>query len=114
MHIADKNNLSKRIEFRRQNIESGVPKASGIYVFWINKMCIYVGKAVDLQSRLIQHWKGAKNDDLRLYIQTQKNSMEITFVTIENNMEQNIFDVEQSYIDLLKPQTNKINARAKK
>jgi excinuclease UvrABC nuclease subunit len=95
--------------FRRSSIESRVPKSSGIYIFWSNKFCIYVGQAKNIQDRLLSHWAESHNSDLNKWLRCPTVSLCITFELCNSNLSNH----EQICIDRHQPHLNKINARSK-
>ena len=97
------------IPFRRSTIEVVVPQKSGIYVFWSKRFCLYVGKADVLRERLLRHWVASHNPDLRLWIRAHGSKLSVTYKLVESDLQ----NAEQSYIDMLSPHLNKINAKSK-
>ena len=47
------------LPWNRSAILLQVPSAPGIYVIWRDAVAIYVGETQDLQSRLLEHFKGS-------------------------------------------------------
>ena len=97
------------IPFRRSYIESSVPCKSGIYMFWSNKFCLYVGKADNLCERLLSHWLRSHNPDLNMWIKARGAELCVSYKLVNSNLQM----AEQELIDRLSPHLNKINARAK-
>ena len=97
------------IPFRRSSIEASVPSASGIYMFWSKKFCLYVGKADNLCERLLSHWLRSHNPELNMWIKARGTDLCVTYRLVDSNLQ----NAEQELIDRLSPHLNKINARAK-
>ena len=82
---------------------------SGIYVFWFNGQCIYVGKAAQqtLKERLLQHYRNCHNDNLRLWIEVYGCQLQFCFFQLSTN--RRIDFLEKKFIYRLQPIANKTN-----
>ena len=96
------------VPFSRANIDHMVPTGSGIYIFWANKFCLYVGQSQSLRNRLLQHWSNCHNVDLKIWIAAKGKGLCINYYDVDR---ERLTDVEQSYIDRFQPHLNLINAR---
>jgi excinuclease UvrABC nuclease subunit len=96
------------IEFKRSNIEFVVPEEPGVYMFWARRLCLYVGKADNLRSRLLQHWRDCHNQELKNWMRVHGSKLCISYLVSKRSLPV----LEQEYIDRLSPHLNKINARA--
>ena len=97
--------------FRRDNIEILVPESSGIYIFWSDLYCVYVGQAKDLRYRLLTHWKKSHNDDMNIWVNALGMKLCVSYELKGQNKDLSV--LEQEFINRFKPHLNKINARAK-
>ena len=61
---------SKRFKFNYKNIERIPDELIGVYSFWCNRICVYVGKAKNqpIKKRLSQHYMYCHNDELKLWL----------------------------------------------
>ena len=84
------------------------PTSSGIYIFWSNKFCLYVGQSKSLRSRLLQHWSNCHNTDLKIWIAAKGKGLCINYYDVDT---EKLSVTEQRYIDRLQPHLNLINAR---
>ena len=55
-------------ELNENSVKNNVPETAGIYLLWVKLttdkwQCYYVGKAVNLQSRLLQHCSVAEENE---------------------------------------------------
>ena len=96
--------------FRRDNIEILVPQSSGVYIFWSDIYCVYVGQAKDLRYRLLTHWKKSHNDDMNIWVNALGMKLCVSYELNSQNKDLSV--LEQEFINRFKPHLNKINARA--
>ncbi len=98
------NHITK--EFNFLNINS-LNDEIGIYAFWFNTNCIYVGKAEKqtLKHRLTQHYRNCHNDNLKLWIDVY--GKQLKFCYLELQTEGRIDYLERKFIYRLQPITNK-------
>jgi hypothetical protein len=98
----------KRIPFCLTCLERSTPDAYGVYAFWFRNYCIYVGKAEKqtIRKRLIDHWIGSHNDDLRLWIYAKRDRLAICFRIVESLSK--VAAYERYYIRKYQPLTNKV------
>ncbi len=105
------------IPFRLLKIEKKQElNCSGIYSFWREKVCLYVGKAEkqSIRDRLIQHDEREHNERLQKFFTVLRKKITIRWECMPSNSEKIDFkNREQHFIDLFEPLTNKINARSR-
>lgn len=96
-----------KIPFDMLHIDS-LGDGVGIYAFWFNNWCIYVGKAEqqDLKERLTQHYRNCHNDGLKLWIEVYGNELEFCYLELKGNKKKVDF-LERKFIYRLQPVTNK-------
>jgi len=89
------------------NIEKIPSDVKGVYGFWCRDMCLYIGKAEEqpLRDRLLTHFNGTHNPDLRLWIQTYPKEIEFAYKQILETS--TIHSVERLMIERYNPRTNK-------
>jgi hypothetical protein len=77
----------------------------GVYGLWYGDYCIYIGQSQDqgIKERLIQHWSGSHNDDLKDWIAGFGSEIEFGYKIIEKAK---IDYFEQFYIRKFQPSTN--------
>lgn len=92
--------------FSMLNINS-LSNGVGIYAFWYNNKCIYIGKAEQqtLKERLTQHFRNCHNDDLKLWISVY--GVQLKFCYLEVMKKESVDFLEQKFIYRLQPMTNK-------
>lgn len=90
----------------RRPVIMRVPEKPGVYSFWHKEKarCIYVGESENLRSRLLQHYRGSHNSDLKSWIMCYFSDIEICYM--EASISQ-IKILEESFIQKLNPITNK-------
>ena len=104
--------LSKQLKFNRANIDLMSLTCPGVYVFWFNRMCVYVGKSDrPIRDRLREHWSSCHNADLRIWIRAYGTKLCFQWECVSEG--ESIRAREQYYIDNFKPLTNKIDSESK-
>ncbi len=104
--------LSSRKPFNYAMIEKVSLSCPGVYVFWFNKVCIYVGKSDrPVKERLREHWTSCHNDELKKWIKALGSKLEFQWECLGEITK--IRSKEQYYIDSFKPLTNKIDSETK-
>lgn len=85
------------------NLSNGV----GIYAFWFNNRCVYVGKAEQqtLKERLTQHYRNCHNDGLKLWIEVYGCQLQFCYLELQKNKSRVDF-LEKKFIYRLQPMTN--------
>ena len=82
----------------------------GIYIFWCrdNGKCIYVGKAKQrpVRVRLKEHWNGADNATLNLWIKTFGANLDVCYARVPTNK---IDKFEIKLIRRLRPEANDLH-----
>jgi hypothetical protein len=92
------------------NIERSGLSSPGIYAFYLNKTCIYVGSAErPLSDRLKEHWHGSHNKRLANWIKVYGKKLRIEIKEVSQI--ERVKHVEQSMIVRLSPLVNIIQAR---
>ncbi|SMN12389.1 hypothetical protein SPBRAN_836 [uncultured Candidatus Thioglobus sp.] len=95
-HIVKKFNM-----LNINNMGDGV----GIYAFWFNNRCLYVGKAEQqtLKNRLTQHYRNCHNDDLKLWIEVYGCKLQFCYLELQKNR---VDFLERKFIYRLQPIAN--------
>jgi excinuclease UvrABC nuclease subunit len=94
------------IAFNMLNIND-IGEETGVYAFWFNNRCIYVGKAErqSLKKRLTQHYRNCHSNDLKLWIDVYGCQLKFCFLKLKK--QQSIDFLERKFIYRLQPTTNK-------
>lgn len=82
-------------------------KAQGIYAFWLNSCCLYVGMSTTLRQRMYQHRMQEHNDDLYRYFRAFWRDIEASCVELNGRSKYELLAAERDTIRLLRPRTNK-------
>ena len=73
---------------RRHNIDLIPGDIKGVYAFWcrVTRRCIYVGKTEDqsIKERLMQHWRGAGNKKVALWISAFGKFLDICYLPVKD------------------------------
>lgn len=82
-------------------------KDSGIYFFWLDKRCIYIGKAENqtIGDRLKQHRMYCHNENLDLTLDVYGSKIQFCFLPILKRCK--IESLEEKFIIRLQPRCNK-------
>lgn len=93
-------------EFNFLNINN-LGNEIGVYAFWFNKICIYIGKAErqTLKERLTQHYRNCHNNDLKLWIDVYGKELKFCYLKLNNSKKVDF--IEKRFIYRLQPTTNK-------
>ena len=96
--------IERRI-FNYDNIKRIPQEWKGIYIFWHEKNCLYIGKTVyqTLQTRLTQHYENCHNYQLNMWIKAYKNKIEFCVARVPNKK---ISGLEKLLIKRRQPITN--------
>jgi hypothetical protein len=102
--ISIKNNLRS---YNLNNILLTPSKKSGLYIFAYNNIYIYVGmsKQMGIQERLLGHYNGSHNYNLKLWISALGSDLTFSYEIIEKEL---VEKKEKKLINFLQPITNKI------
>jgi excinuclease UvrABC nuclease subunit len=92
--------------FTLRAIDRVNPDAGGVYGFWYRKDCVYIGLAVNLRSRLKQHWSGSHNDGLKDWMKAKKSDLQFNYKIARP--EDDIKLMERFFIKRFSPKTNVI------
>ncbi len=97
---------SERVRFNFVNLNRVPADEHGIYIFWCNSFCVYVGKAekTTLKARLTGHYNGSHNDDLNMWINSS-HELQFEYEVVDNKKA--IAVKERKRIRQLWPRTNK-------
>lgn len=103
--------MKRRVDkdFNRINIDK-IPNDPGIYAFWFNHRCIYVGKTKEqsLKKRLTQHYNDCHNEELKLWIHVYGKQLKFCTLELKNELQQKKIDtLERKFIYRLQPVANK-------
>lgn len=81
----------------------------GIYAFWYNDKCIYIGqaKSQSIQKRLRQHYRESHNPTLNLWIDAYRKSLQFCFLEVK--AKNKIDFLEKKFIRRLQPRCNIYN-----
>lgn len=96
-------------EFNRINIDK-IKQSPGIYAFWFNNRCVYVGKteAQNLNKRLTQHYNDCHNEDLKLWIHVYGKQLKFCCLELGTKLrKKKISYLEKKFIYRLQPMANK-------
>lgn len=98
----------RRFQFRLSQIEKLDSDACGVYAFWYRNRCIYVGMAQkqSVRRRLLKHWAGTHNEDLKLWIDAKRDALSVCCKIISRASL--IPAEERRQIGKLQPLANKI------
>ena len=90
--------------FTHVNISKSSPMP-GLYSFWYNRKCIYVGIAEkqSIRERLLQHWNNCHNEGLRRWIRAKGSTLSFCYVEIPVRQ---LRKAERYHIHRLQPLTN--------
>lgn len=93
--------LRRRKPFRHANISTET--ATGVYIIWWRKICLYVGKAErqTVGDRMLQHWNECHNIELRTWIEAKRSDLEYCCASVNK-----IGRSEKHLIRVLRPRTN--------
>ena len=89
-------------KFTPSNIER-VTGNAGVYAFWYNYQCLYVGQSRSLNTRLEQHRNDPSNECLAIYMRDY--GSEIKFCYQESSLSE-LDNMEKEFIDILNPECN--------
>ena len=98
------------IRFRRSDIEGIDDNAEGVYGFWYNKRCLYIGKTQNrsIKERLMDYWNGrSHNPYLQLWIDVCREEIKIAYSIRDDSKTRH--SLERYYIRRFSPLTNKTN-----
>lgn len=81
----------------------------GLYVFWVGKACLYVGKSTNISQRLYQHRMQEHNPHLERYFRAFANLIEVSYISQEECQSADLLSLEGSIVRTLRPITNVAN-----
>ena len=96
------------IPLDESHINSLVPPSPGVYVLWVklqsgNLRCYYVGQAVDLRTRLLEHLsQGEMNQCIKTHVHKHICSFQFALVTRQADRD----GIEKYLYDYYKPECN--------
>lgn len=99
--------LLRRFTFHE--IHSIPSSAGGIYGFWYQRRCLYIGQAISLSSRLAQHWRQSHNSRLRTWLQAKGRDIHFAICVIP--LGENLDIIENQYISAFDPVTNVVKPK---
>ena len=94
------------VPFNLISIDKMEPGRSGVYGFWFNRGCIYIGKALNIKDRLGQHWRGSHNDELRDWVRAKKSKLSFNYKFQVDGVD--IDSMERFFIRRFEPRCNRI------
>ena len=99
------------LHFTLHDFEKIDANATGVYGFWYDKHCIYVGKAADqpIRNRLLQHWHESHNPTLIRWIAAKKTALNLAIKTLDDAHDIDI--MERYCIYRYQPSANKIKPK---
>ncbi len=116
--VAEHYHKNRLQRFGLNSFDTLEASSPGIYVFWNNRVCIYVGSTDrPLRQRLREHWVESHNDDLGKWISVYGKNLRLSLeiFSSEGRSARDLHDEirrrEQILIDCFSPLTNKIKAR---
>ena len=96
-------------ELNQGNVRRNAPETAGVYRLWVKLMseqwmCFYVGKAEDLQSRLVEHCSvNEENDCIKNNVQNHTSGYEFAKVAKRSDRD----GIEKFLYDRYKPECNR-------
>lgn len=88
------------------NCHNRAPLASGLYAFWVDKACLYVGKSINLRTRLYQHRMQEHNSTLKRYLKAFAQQVEVSLATPAECKGVDPMALEGQLIRILRPISN--------
>ena len=82
----------------------------GVYAFWLQQLCLYVGMSKDLRKRIYVHRIREHNVRLGRYLSAFAQDIEVAYVALKVNSDQELKELEKETIRFLRPATNIIHA----
>ena len=79
----------------------------GLYAFWLRGCCIYVGKSIDIKSRLRTHRHNTTNPDLEEYFYAFGDEIRISYVVFDDITDGLLSHMEQQVVQAMQPKANK-------
>ena len=86
--------------------QSSALEVAGLYAFWVNGHCLYVGMSKNIRVRLYQHRMRPHNDSLALYMRAFYKHVEVAIASMPDVPENCLGQIEQKMIHALHPLTN--------
>lgn len=83
-----------------------VAAAQGLYAFWLNGKCLYVGESLNLSNRLYQHRMREHNRKLQRYFDVYPKDIQASYVVLDDRSNQDRFALEREAILRLRPTAN--------
>lgn len=101
----------------RRRFTCALPRTSGLevaglYAFWVNGHCLYVGMSKNIGTRLYQHRMRQHNDSLALYMRAFWEHIEVAVASMPDTPESCLGRIEQKMIHALRPRTNIVRRKA--
>lgn len=95
------------LDFAQRNIDKQPDDCVGIYGFWCNEICLYIGKTEkqSLRKRLSDHFLDCHNKDLKDWFHAFSRSIQFSTLVIEDTAL--IHAAEREFIEKFNPRTNK-------
>lgn len=84
--------------------------ACGVYAFWADSCCLYVGKSVDIAARLYQHRMNEHNPKLSQFFRAW-NRIAVSYAVLNNPSDSELAACEREVIRYLRPLTNVVHNR---
>ena len=78
----------------------------GLYAFWLNRRCLYVGESLNLSVRLYQHRMHEHNSRLQRYFDAYPQEIRVSFAVLPNLTHADLLTLEREAIRRLRPLTN--------
>ena len=92
------------------NCHNKAPLASGLYAFWVENACLYVGKSINLRTRLYQHRMQEHNSTLDRYLKAFAQQVEVSMATPAECNGADLVPLERQLIHILRPISNVLGA----
>lgn len=84
----------------------------GLYAFWLQTFCLYVGMSKDIRQRIYAHRMNEHNKKLDRYLSAFAQDIEVAYVNLCINSYQELKELEKTAIKRLRPATNIVNTRS--
>lgn len=86
------------------SFHSTVATVQGLYAFWLNGKCLYVGESRNLQQRLYQHRMQEHNTKLEQYFNVYARDIRASYVVLDDGQDR--LALEREAIRYLRPVAN--------
>lgn len=88
------------------NYHNRVERCAGVYAFWLNGGCLYVGMSIDLHQRMYTHRMQEHNSQLSAYFRAFSQHIQASCVTLQGRSSAELRSLEHRLISVLRPLAN--------